>query len=462
MENIWKKALIYLQKEVNDHIFTVWFSPIKFVSSNDASITLSVPTKFFEKWIYEKYISLISNAIFQSCEKKLKIKFIIETLSNKTQTNENNDSSTTKETIKEKPMEWVSGIIKNNNKKQNVYKNLDLNPKNTFENFVVGSNNRFAHAASKAVSEKISKIYNPLFLYGGVGLGKTHLMQAIGHEILKNNVNNLKVLYLSSEEFTNQLINAIRTKTTTHFRSMYRNVDLLLIDDIQFIAGKDSTQEEFFHTFNALHDAHKQIVICSDKAPKEIKNLEERLSSRFAWGLISDIQLPDFETRMAILQKKSENEDVKLQKEVLLFLAENIKTNIREMEGALIRVVAYSKLLNKKITVNFAQEVLKEMLSAEEKRITIPYIQKTIANFFNINDSDMKTKKRTRSITYPRQIAMYISRKLTDYSFPDIGNCFGGRNHTTVIHAYEKISKEIKEEKKTKDIINNLISLIKK
>ncbi|MBU0683216.1 MAG: chromosomal replication initiator protein DnaA, partial [Candidatus Omnitrophica bacterium] len=270
-----------------------------------------------------------------------------------------------------------------------------------------------------------------------------------------------KVLYISSEEFTNQLINAIRTKTTAKFRSMYRTVDILLIDDIQFIAGKESTQEEFFHTFNALHDAHKQIVLCSDRSPQEIKGLEERLVSRFAWGLIADIQLPDFETRVAIMEKKGENTDVSVAKNVLYFLAENIKTNIREMEGALIRVVAYAKLTGNHMSVDLAKEVLKGMISAEEKKITIDLIQNTVSSFCNITKESMITKKRTRAIAYPRQVAMYLARELTDHSFPDIGTFFGGRDHTTVIHACDKIETELEKNDKTQRMVKKLRELIK-
>jgi chromosomal replication initiator protein len=340
-------------------------------------------------------------------------------------------------------------------------KNIGLNPNYTFDTFVVGSSNRFAHAASLAVCERLSKVYNPLFLYGGVGLGKTHLMQAMGHEVFKK-YPKTKVLYISSEEFTNQLIQSIRNRTTEKFRNRYRNVDILLIDDIQFIAGKESTQEEFFHTFNSLHDAHKQIVLCSDRSPQDIKGLEERLVSRFAWGLIADIQPPDFETRIAILEKKSENEEVLVSREVLYFLAENIKTNIREMEGALIRVVAYAKLTGEQISVDLAKSVLKGMIVSDERRITIDHIQKIVSDFFGIRETDMKTKKRTRSVAYPRQMAMYLSRDLTDYSLPDIGGFFGGRDHSTVLHACDKINKELSNSDQTRSTVEKLVSLIKK
>lgn len=468
MNDTWEKTLSILRSEVNDQTFNAWFQPIQQVAIDTTSVTLGVPNKFFENWIKEKYISLIKTAVHQASGNTLTITFkIIETPQNNPQetlATENPLPTTSVPSGKDKEQSvgWLKSVFGGTRQMpESQYKHLGLNPNYTFDNFVVGQSNRFAYAATLAVCEKLAKVYNPLFLYGGVGLGKTHLMQAMGQKLLKDQAK-IKVLYITSEEFTNQLIYGIRTKTTQKFRTMYRNVDVLLIDDIQFIAGKESTQEEFFHTFNALHDAHKQIVLSGDRSPQNIRGLEERLISRFAWGLIADIQLPDFETRMAIMEKKSENESVQVSKEVLFFLAENIKTNIREMEGALIRVVAYAKLTGKEITVDLAKEVLKGMIDQEERKINIDFIQKIVAIFFNIKEADMKTKKRTRSIVYPRQLAMYLSRNLTDYSLPDIGGFFGGRDHTTVLHACDKINKEIRENGKTKDIIEKLMILIKK
>jgi len=469
MENIWKKALSILQSEVNDQIFNAWFLPITQVSLDSKSITLGVPNKFFESWIREKYISLVKTALQQASGKSLLVKFeIVEEPSESDAKDGGGERRASSPAVpaeakdKEQSVGWLKSVFSSTRQvPESRHRELGLNPNYTFDNFVVGGSNRFAHAAALAVCEKLSKVYNPLFLYGGVGLGKTHLMQAMGQEILKGHPK-ARVLYMSSEEFTNQLIHAIRTKATPKFRARYRNVDILLIDDIQFIAGKESTQEEFFHTFNALHDAHKQIVLSSDRSPQEIQGLEERLVSRFAWGLIADIQLPDFETRIAIMEKKSENESVKVPKEVLYFLAENIRTNIREMEGALIRVVAYAKLTGQEITVALAKEVLRGMLAAEEKKITVDLIQKVVAGFFDIKEPDMKTKKRTRAIVYPRQLAMYLSREMTDYSLPDIGGFFGGRDHTTVLHACDKIGREIEENKKTKSVIEKLTALIRK
>ncbi|MCM8761245.1 MAG: chromosomal replication initiator protein DnaA, partial [Candidatus Omnitrophica bacterium] len=339
-------------------------------------------------------------------------------------------------------------------------KEIGLQERYSFDHFVIGPSNRFAHAAALAVSDSPAKAYNPLFIYGGVGLGKTHLMHAIGHRVLQKSPK-ARVLYISSEEFTNQLISAIQNRTTLKFREKYRSVDILLIDDIHFIAGKEATQEEFFHTFNALYDAHKQIVVSSDRPPKEIERLEERLVSRFEWGLVTDIQPPDFETRIAILKKKSEKETIVLPEDVFYFLAEKIRTNIRELEGALIRVVAYAKLVGKDVSVELAKEVLKDMIIEGEKKVTIELIQKKVSEYFDIKLSDMRAKKRSKAIAYPRQIAMYLARQLTDYSLPEIGEQFGGRDHTTVIHAYDKIENDLKNKRGLKAIVDKVIESIK-
>lgn len=468
MNDTWKKALSILKSEVNDQVYSAWFLPMQQMSADDSSITLGVPNKFFENWIREKYISLLNNAVRQVSDKALEIKF--ETAGALPA-----DGSAERTTVapqpppavpkdeKEPRVGWLKSVFgPSRQMPESRYREIGMNPNYTFANFVVGQSNRFAHAAALAVCEKLSKVYNPLFLYGGVGLGKTHLMQALGQEILKK-YPKARVLYITSEEFTNQLIGAIRKKTTPEFRAMYRkNVDILLVDDIQFLAGKDATQEEFFHTFNALYDSHKQLVVCSDRPPQEILDLEERLVSRFAWGLVADIQLPDFETRVAIMEKKSENESVKAPKEVLFFLAEHIKTNIREMEGALIRVVAYGRLTGKEMSVGLAKEVLKGLISPENKKITIDLIQGVVADFFSIKVADMKTKKRTRSIVYPRQLAMYLVRELTDHSLPDIGSFFGGKDHTTVLHACDKINRELGEKEETRSVVGRLTSLIKR
>jgi len=468
MQDLWKKALSILQSEVNDQIFSAWFSPISQLAAEGDSITLGVPNKFFETWIRDRYFSLINTAVQQAAGKNLSIEFKIdESLAldappDHVATAARGDAAPKADDLKkEQSGGWLKSVFAGTRQTpESRYKEIGLKSNYTFDNFVVGANNRFAHAATLAVCDKLAKVYNPLFLYGGVGLGKTHLMQALAHETL-NRHPRAKVLYITSEEFANQLIGAIRNRTTPKFRGMYRNVDILLIDDIQFIAGKESTQEEIFHTFNALHDAHKQIVLCSDRSPKEIPDLEERLISRFTWGLVADIQAPDFETRIAIIEKKSENEEIKVPKEVLYFLAENIKTNIREMEGALIRVVAYSQLTGKEMTSDLAREVLKGMISSGAKNITIDLIQEKVSGFFNIQSSEMKTKKRSRSIAYPRQMAMYLARELTNYSLPDIGGFFGGRDHSTVMHACDKINRELRESDQTRTIVEQLTRILK-
>ena len=465
MQDLWKKALSILQGEVNDQIFSAWFSPISQLAAEGDTITLGVPNKFFETWIRDRYFSLINNAVQQAAGKNLSIEFKIDeslALDAPPPPAALGETSPKADDLKkEQAGGWLKSVFAGTRQTpESRHKEIGLKTNYTFDNFVVGANNRFAHAAALAVCDKLAKVYNPLFLYGGVGLGKTHLMQALAHEIL-NRHPRAKVVYITSEEFANQLISAIRNRTTPKFRGMYRSVDILLIDDIQFIAGKESTQEEIFHTFNALHDAHKQIVLCSDRSPKEIPDLEERLISRFTWGLVADIQAPDFETRIAIIEKKSENEEIKVPKEVLYFLAENIKTNIREMEGALIRVVAYSQLTGKEMTSTLAREVLKGMLSGGAKNITIDLIQEKVSGFFSIQSSEMKTKKRSRSVVYPRQMAMYLARELTNYSLPDIGGFFGGRDHSTVMHACDKINKELRESDQTRTIVEQLTRIIK-
>ena len=336
----------------------------------------------------------------------------------------------------------------------------NVNPRFTFENFVVGSSNRFAHAACLAVAESPAKAYNPLFIYGGVGLGKTHLMQAIANKIRQSNPK-LRHCYLTSEKFTNELIEAIRHRSTTQFRQKYRNLDVLLIDDIHFIAGKESTQEEFFNTFNSLHNDRKQIIISSDRPPNAIANLAERLKSRFVWGLSTDIQAPDFETRVAILKKKIEREPVSVPEEVIYFIAQEIKSNIRELEGALIRVVAYSLLEEKPISLDMTKAVLKDMVKETTKAINTDLIQKAVADQYNISLSDLRNKRRSRNIVFPRQVAMYLSRQLTNLSLPEIGEAFGGKDHTTVLHSWKKIDTDLKTNQNLKNIVEMLITAIK-
>ncbi|SET72234.1 chromosomal replication initiator protein DnaA [Natronincola peptidivorans] len=440
LPTIWEKTLLLIKTELTEVSFNTWIKAIEPISLENDKIILGTPNDFIKDILNTRYITLISNAIKQITDKQYTIKIIIPTEDNiKTLDKSNRRAS-------KSSVESLS--------------NLQLNPKYTFDTFVIGNSNRFAHAACVAVAESPAKAYNPLFIYGGVGLGKTHLMNAIGHYILQNNPNT-KVAYVSSETFTNELINSIRDDRNVEFRNKYRNVDVLLIDDIQFIAGKESTQEEFFHTFNALHESNKQLIISSDRPPKDIPTLEDRLRTRFEWGLITDIQQPDFETRTAILRKKAQMENIDVPDEVMLFIAKKIQSNIRELEGALIRIVAYSSLTNSDVTIDLASEALKEIFSSKARQLNIPLIKEVISNAFGVKLEDIDSKKRTRAIAYPRQIAMYITRELTDLSLPKIGEEFGGRDHTTVMHAHEKISNEIKNDLHLKEKIEKIIKELK-
>jgi len=450
--SLWLVAQEIIKKDLdNDQTFGIWFGPIKFVSTGQGAITLEVPSKFFKGWLVDRYMNLLESAIQKAYGKALKIEFVTKEPAGAKEA----QPVSTKDIVKK---EKIFGIFPR--PAQDAPKEIGLNAKYTFDSFVVGPSNRFAHAASLAISESPAKAYNPFFIYGGVGLGKTHLMHAIGHQVCRK-MPKAKILYISSEDFTNQLISAIQNRSTPKFREKYRSVDVLLIDDIQFIAGKESTQEEFFHTFNALYDAHKQIVVSSDRPPKEIQSMEERLVSRFEWGLVTDIQPPDLETRIAILKKKSEKETLSLPEDVFYFLAEKIRTNIRELEGALIRVVAYAKLVGKEVSVDMVKEVLRDMIIEGEKKVTIDIIQKKVSEYFDIKLSDMRSKKRSKAIAYPRQVAMYLARQLTDYSLPEIGEYFGGRDHTTVMHACDKIETDIKIKEGFRSLVERLIKEIK-
>lgn len=442
ISDLWDKILNIVKSELTEIGFNTWIKCIEPYSIVQDSIYLIVPNEFTKGILEARYKDLLSNAVKLVCSKKLEIKFILpgeEPLKN------NQDTSP---------------AVKGKEKEKDEIYNSTLNPRYTFDTFVVGNSNRFAHAASLAVAEAPAKAYNPLFIYGGVGLGKTHLMHAIGHYVL-NTTPNARVVYVTSEKFTNELINSIKDDKNTEFRSKYRNVDILLVDDIQFIAGKERTQEEFFHTFNTLYEANKQIIISSDRPPKEIPTLEDRLCSRFEWGLISDIQPPDFETRIAILKKKADVEHLNVPNEVMVYIANKIQSNIRELEGALIRIVAFSSLTNKEISVELATEALKDIISNKSKQITISSIQDIVSSYFNLRIDDFKSKRRTKNVAYPRQIAMYLSRKLTDISLPKIGEEFGGRDHSTVIHAYEKITSELEKDTGLKETLDELTKKIK-
>jgi chromosomal replication initiator protein len=427
MENIselWNKALEKIEGKLSKPSFETWMKSTKAHSLQKDTLIITAPNEFARDWLNSRYLGLVAETIFDLTGEELAIKFVIPQ-------NQEEENIAPKAPVKKQSKD----------DEQSEFPQNMLNTKYTFDTFVIGSGNRFAHAASLAVAEAPAKAYNPLFIYGGVGLGKTHLMHAIGHYVLDHNPS-AKVVYLSSEKFTNEFINSIRDNKAVDFRNRYRNVDVLLIDDIQFLAGKEQTQEEFFHTFNTLHDESKQIVISSDRPPKEIPTLEDRLRSRFEWGLITDITPPDLETRIAILRKKAKAEGLDIPNEVMLYIANQIDTNIRELEGALIRVVAYSSLINKDINADLAAEALKDIIPSSKPRvITIKDIQRIVGQQFNVKFEDFKAKKRTKSIAFPRQIAMYLSREMTDSSLPKIGEEFGGRDHTTVIHAHEKISK---------------------
>jgi len=445
--HVWTKIKESIQKELSGPAFERWIQPMKALEFEENQLVLGVPDEFFKNWVIDHYGNIILASLNESVGATGgQIEFRIHA--------EEGPNPPISAPIRA-PQPYSSPTT-NALREENI-----LNSKYTFESFVVGPSNRFAHAASMAVAEAPAKSYNPLFIYGPVGLGKTHLMQAIGHEILSRNPQT-RVLYITSERFTNQLINAIKTGATMKFREKYRNVDCLLIDDIHFIAGKEATMEEFFNTFNALYDAHKQIVVSSDKPPKEISHLEERLISRFGWGLVTDIQPPDFETRTAILRKKAERENLNIRDEVTFFIADKIKSNIRELEGALIRVVAYSNLVGKEVDESVAQEVLKDLIVETQKRITVDVIQRKVAEYFEIRPSDMTAKRRSRNVAYPRHIAMYLSREMTPLSYPEIGEQFGGRDHTTILHAYVKIKKDIKKDLKTKSLVDKLAFDIKK
>lgn len=424
-----------------------WLKDTRPTGFSDNVLTVSAPSEFAKTWIESHFLKELQEAWKQSQGAPCEIRFTVTPQEKLVPgTLFPNDVQVTPRKRRQAP---------------DSYRMPNLNPRYVFENFIVGASNRFAHAAAFAVSEKPSKIYNPLFLYGGVGLGKTHLMQAIAHYVLANH-SNMKVSYVSSETFTNELIQAIQQGSTPEFRNRYRGVDLLLVDDIQFVAGKDATQEEFFHTFDALHQSSKQIVISSDRSPKEIATLEERLRTRFEWGLICDIQPPDLETRIAILRKKAEIEGRHVPIEVCQYIAERIPTNIRELEGALIRVLAYTGLHRKDVTLDTAAEVLKDLLPARTPvPITLDLIKETVAEFYSIDVRDLDAKRRTRNITFPRQIAMYLCRSLTDASLPQIGQHFGGRDHTTVLHACDKISHLIQENPQFDETVQLLTSKLK-
>ena len=414
----WKKVLKFIRDEIGDTSYEIWFSQVKYDTMRNNKVFITVPNTLTREWIESRYMETMQNHM-----RSLTVQDVSLVL--------------TTEPVTEKEGSFPS-----------------LNSKYSFDTFVVGNSNRFAHAACYAVGESPSRAYNPLFIYGGVGLGKTHLMQAIGHHILTKN-KSARVMYVSSEQFTNELISSIRDDKTAAFRNKYRNIDVLLIDDIQFLAGKERTQEEFFHTFNTLYEANKQLVISSDRPPRNIPTLEDRLRSRFEWGLITDIQPPDLETRIAILRKKAQTDGLNIPYDILDYIANYIESNIRELEGALIRLVAYATITNKPLNMDTAAEALKDILPPPgPAKITIEMIQKEVCSYYNVDKNELISKKRHKQIVIPRQVAMYLCRSLTDASFPQIGDQFGGRDHTTVIHSVEKMEREIQTDTELAAVID--------
>jgi chromosomal replication initiator protein len=440
---LWEKSLQIIKEKVSPQNFETWIRPIKMSSLEGNNVTLNVPNKFFKDWLIENYQYVIKEAIAKIAGIDLKVDLQIGQEIKKSQASVRRHGEH-HEKARSQSKRVRSGI------------NQSLNPHYSFERFVVGPCNQFAHAASVSVAEQPAKNYNPLFIYGGVGLGKTHLLNAIGLRALSRHPN-MNVVYVSAEEFMNELINSIRYDRMPKFREKYRNIDCLLIDDIQFVAGKEKTQEEFFHTFNTLHDSGKQIVVSSDKFPKDIPNMEDRLRSRFEWGLIADIHPPEIETKIAILEKKAQENNMVLPTNVAHYVASQVESNIRELEGYLIRISAFSSLTGKEIDINLTKEVLKKILKRiEREEVTIEEIIKTIAAKLNVKISDIKSQKKNKNIVFARQIAMYLARRLTALSFPDIGDKVGGRDHSTVIYANNKMKKVCEEDKSIKKIIQDI------
>jgi chromosomal replication initiator protein len=432
--NTWDRILQHMERRVNPHSFTTWFRPTRQEGTENGKLIVRVPTRVFRKRLTETYGELLKAVLVEVGLPDTQLEFLCS-----------------------EPEALASPSLAGKQARLD-FDAVDhqLNPRYTFESFVVGASNQFAHAAAQAVAEQPSRAYNPLFLYGGVGMGKTHLMQAVGHLIKRRNPQT-RLTYLSAEKFTNEVINSLRFDRMISFRDRFRGVDVLLVDDIQFIAGKERTQEEFFHTFNALYEQQKQIVVSSDCPPKEISAIEERLRSRFEWGLIADIQPPDLETKIAILQKKAETERVQIPEDVAEFIARSIKSNVRELEGALTRLLAYASLTGTSISLPTAQQVLKNIIATQEKKVTIELIQKRVGEHFGLREQELKVRSNSKTIAYPRQIAMYLVKQLTSASLPEIGRQFGGKHHTTVLHSIRKIDALRRSDKDLNHTINRLL-----
>lgn len=448
MKNLWRETLNQLENDLPHQIFNIWIKPIRCVAIENDQIVLEVPNRFFGEWIRDHYFPTIQQVVSQLGSKNFQLKVQLgEGLKS-----QESEIVTLPESKPESPAvaeDKAGNDIRANN----------LNAQYTFEKFVSGTSNQFAYAASRAVANNPATAYNPLFIYGGVGLGKTHLINAIGKAIL-NTKPKMNVVYYTSEKFINELINSIRYQKMEEFRKKFRSADVLLIDDVQFIAGKERTQEEFFHTFNALYEDNKQIVVTSDKFPREIPGLEERIRSRFEWGLIADIQPPDNETKVAILRMKAEQNGLSIPEDVAYYLANSVSSNIRELEGYLVRIVAYANLMSVPITEATAREVLKHILVEKSREISIEEIQKTVATYFNIKVSDLRSAKRQKTLVLPRQVAMYLARQLTSFSFPDIGERFGGKDHSTIIYAIKKMERQMEEDVQLKGSIEEIRSML--
>lgn len=453
-DSLWNSARVVLQSLLNPDIYKLWFASIKPLSLSEGVLTLQVPNDFSEVWIKDNYLGLLLEVVSHAASENIRIEFKVGQSTapaepRQTQTGAVETGTVSRQgarkTVEEDPRE-----------KTGLNKDCIFNPNNTFDTFVVGNNNSFAHAAAMAVAQAPGKSYNPLFLYGGVGLGKTHLLHAIGHHVTSHK-KQARVAYVSSEKFTNEYIDAIQNNQLIKFRRKYRQTDVLLIDDIQFLAGKERIQEEFFHTFNALHESHKQIVLTCDRPASEIQNLEHRLISRFEWGLTTDVQPPDVETRMAILKKKARSMGVELPDDIFAFLANRIRTNVRRLEGALIRVASYASLTGKALGLDVVESLLREVLSEEGRRtLTIEVIQKRVAEHFDIRLADMTSKRRPENIAFPRQIAMFLSRELTEHSLNAIGEAFGGRDHGTVLHACRLVKDRMEVDPNVRQVVGYL------
>jgi len=439
--SIWDQVLARIETKVNRHIFYTWFKPTSFVSDDGDQIRVRVPNGLFRDWLTKHYAVVLDEAFADVERRGCTVAFV------------------TDDAVSPQPQAFVeNGVPADEVPAGDAGDTVPggLAPRYSFDTFIVGPSNQFAHAACRAVAEAPSRSYNPLFIYGGVGLGKTHLMHAIGHYVL-NHLRSLKLTYISSERFMNEMINAVRYDRILDFRERYRSVDVLLVDDIQFIAGKEGTQNEFFHTFNALYDSQKQIVISSDCPPHEIPSLEERLRSRFEWGLIADIQPPDLETKVAILKKKAETEGIPLPDTVAIYIAGKIKSNIRELEGSLIRLIAYASLTGREISLQLAQDVLRNVLQHDERAVTIEIIQKYVSDYYQLKLVDLKSRNNSKSVAMPRQIAMYLCKSLTNASLPEIGRSFGGKHHSTVIHSIRKIEALRQRDGDFNNLINTFV-----